>query len=154
MGLVRPILKLFPPCRLLSVPASLPLSLFLSLCLCLSLMWDAETPLCPLALTALLGMWVSPGGDGVDLRRTSGRRTVTQLGRKVGGKRASDLGQLVCSAGVDSVSAVPWREREWHLGSHRPGLLSPISISLSCDLRPQFLGRRVRMKENPKERKK
>lgn len=79
-------------------------------------MWDAETPLCTLALAALLGMWVSPGGDGVDLRRTSGRRTVTQLGRKVGGKRASDLGQLVCSAGVDSVSAVPWREREWHLG--------------------------------------
>ena len=79
---------------------------------------------------------------------------VTQLGRKVGGKMASDLGQLVCCAGVDSVSAMPWREHEWHLGSHRPGLLSPITISLSCDLRPQFLCKPVRMKENPTERKK
>lgn len=71
---MKPNVKLFPPCKLL---------------LLLSLMGDAETPRCPAAECAF-----HPGGDGLELRRTSGGRA-TRFGAEVDGKMAADLGWLV-----------------------------------------------------------
>lgn len=81
-------------------------------------------PLCPLALAALLG------SVGFVLELMASTSAGFQAGRRQGwaeveGEMASAVGPLVRPTGVGSVPARPWTEHEWHLESHRPGLLSP-----------------------------